>query len=210
MPDIIQRTEEWHAVRCGKVTASRIADVVAKTKTGWGASRANYKAALVSERLTGITESSFVNKEMQWGIDYEQEARENYQFITSYDVQDVGFVLHPNIGESGASPDGLIGKNGMVEIKCPNTATHIETLQGEGLKQKYLYQMMWQMACCQRQWCDFVSYDPRMPPHLQIFIKRIKRSDSIIAMLEKEVKAFLQELEDVIANLNSKYQKEAA
>ncbi|AGA64461.1 phage-related exonuclease [Liberibacter crescens BT-1] len=210
MSEIIQRSEEWYALRCGKVTASRIADVIAKIKSGWGASRANYKAELVSERLTGITAESFINKEMQWGIDHEQEARENYQFIVNEDVQETGFVVHPDIPDSGASPDGLTGNDGMVEIKCPNTATHIETLQGEGLKQRYIYQMMWQMACCQRQWCDFVSYDPRMPPHLQIFIKRIERDDEIIAMLEKEIKAFLQEIDDVITSLNTRYQKDAA
>src|SRR5262245_12506754 len=136
----IQGTAEWHAERLGKVTASRIADVVAKTKTGWGASRANYMAELVAERLTGIPQDTYVNVAMQWGLDHEAEARAAYEFRRDVEVIEVGFVSHPDIAESGASPDGLIGIDGLVEIKCPNTATHIETLLGTPFAEKYILQ----------------------------------------------------------------------
>lgn len=196
-----QRTDEWYQERLGKVTASRIADLTAKTKSGYGASRANYMAELISERLTGCTASNYTNAAMQWGIDHEPEARAMYSFIKDVEVIEIGFIPHPKIENSGASPDGHINDDGSNEIKCPNTATHIETLLSQKIPAKYIKQMQWQMACSGRKWCDFVSYDPRLPTNLQIWIKRINRDDKLINEIENEVKIFLSELESKIIQL---------
>jgi len=207
---IIQGTAEWHALRVGKVTASRVADVIAKTKTGWGASRANYLAELIAERLTGEPAASFTNAAMQWGTEKEPEARAAYEFRTDVEVALVGFVDHPGIAMSGASPDGLVGDNGLIELKCPNTATHIETLLGDEIPGKYITQMQWQMACTGRLWCDFASYDPRLPESMRLFIKRVERDDARIAELQTLVAAFLAELDGKVAALRSLYERREA
>lgn len=210
MMDIEQGSEEWFQVRCGRVTASRIADLMAKTKTGWGAARATYKAQLLTERLTGEVAPSFSNSAMQWGTETEPMARDAYQFITMDTVEQTGFAIHPDIEGAGASPDGLVGKDGLIEIKCPNSATHIETLKSEKIADKYIKQMQWQMACTGRQWCDFMSFDPRLPEELQVWIKRVERDDEMIAEIEGAVRDFLAELQSDIDTLKSKYMKEDA
>jgi len=206
---IEQRTPEWFATRCGKVTASRIADVMAKTRTGWGAGRANYMAQLVAERLTGTTEPGFTNAAMQWGTDKEPEARDCYAFERGLSVVEIAFIDHPNLAMTGASPDGLVGDNGMVEIKCPNTATHIDTLLGAAIDDKYMKQMQWQMACAGRQWCDFVSYDPRLGVEMQLHVRRVERDEALIAEIEEAVATFLAELDDKVARLTAEYRKAA-
>ncbi len=205
MDDIAQGSAEWHKLRLGKVTASRVADIIAKTKTGYSASRANYAAQLVQERLTGTVQDSYTNAAMQWGIDTEPQARSAYEFYRDVDVQQVAFVLHPSIGDTGASPDGLVGDDGLVEIKCPITATHIETLKGKSVPQKYVTQIQWQLACTGRQWCDFVSFDPRMPENMQFFCVRVHRVPEIIEGLETEVIAFLKEVRETIDALQKEY-----
>lgn len=210
MTEIIQGTPEWFAARCGKVTASRVADVIAKTKTGWGASRANYLAELVAERLTGNVAEGFTNAAMRWGTETEPEARRAYEFYSDAEVTQIGFVDHPKIAMSGASPDGLVGSDGLVEIKCPNTSTHIDTLLGLTLPDKYVVQMQWQLACTGREWCDFVSYDPRMPEEMRAFIKRVERDDDRISELENMVEAFLAEVEFKVDGLRRLYRAEAA
>jgi len=197
-----QRSEDWFAARCGKVTASRVADIIAKTKTGYSTSRENYLAQIVCERMTGKPAESYSNSAMQWGTDQEPFARAAYELIKDVLVEEVGFVLHPNISEAGASPDGLVGLFGLVEIKCPNTATHISTLLDQKVPEKYNTQMQWQMACTQRQWCDFVSFDPRMAEGLQLFIKRVEFDPLYVANLEKEVLNFLFDVEYKITQLN--------
>jgi len=204
MTEIIQGSPEWLAMRVGKVTASRIADLMAKTKSGWGASRANYCAQLVAERLTGMPAESYSSGAMQWGIEKEPLARAAYEFDKDCDVVQVAFVEHPRIAMSGASPDGYVGDDGLLEIKCPNTATHIETLLGESVPTKYELQMQWQMACTGRNWCDFVSYDPRMPENLSFFCKRVQRDSLKIVELEREVQAFLQEVDQLVIALKEK------
>ena len=206
MQDFDQRTDDWFAIRCGKATASKIADIVAKTKSGYSASRANYAAQLVAERLTGATEPGFTNAAMQWGTDKEPEARAAYAFREDADVTEIAFVHHPVIAMSGASPDGLVGDDGLVEIKCPNTATHIDTLLSKSVPGKYIIQMQWQMACTQRQWCDFVSYDPRLPETMRLFVQRVPRDDAHIADLEAEVSAFLAEIDETVARLRAAYE----
>lgn len=202
MSDIEQGSLEWFAQRCGKATASRIADIIAKTKSGYSTSRANYMAQLVVERMTNQVAESFTNAAMEWGTATEPFARAAYEAKSSVLVDQVGAIDHPRIERSAASPDGLIGDDGCLEIKCPNTATHIDTMLGENIAGKYYTQMQWQMACTERSWCDFVSFDPRMPEGLQLFVKRVDRDDSYIGELEKEVIQFLKEVDDKVNKLN--------
>jgi len=197
-----QRTEEWFAARCGKVTASRVADIIAKTKTGPSASRDNYLAQLVCERMTGKPAESYSNSAMQWGTDTEPFARAAYEARMDLLVTEVGFINHPWIPMSGASPDGLANE-GMVEIKCPNTATHIDTLLSRIVPAKYITQMMWQMACADRPWCDFVSFDPRLPERHQLFIKRINYDPEMVNLLENSVIQFLGDVDLKIQQLES-------
>ena len=192
--EIIQGSQEWFSARLGRVTASRVADVIAKTKTGPSASRTNYMAELIAERLTGTTGERFTNAAMAWGTDNEEPARELYGFMTGVEVETIGFVDHPTIAMTGASPDGLVGLHGLVEIKAPNTATHIETLISGTIPGKYQTQMLWQMACTGRAWCDFASYDPRLPADMRLFVKRLERDDQRIGDMEDEVSRFLSEL----------------
>ena len=195
-----QRTDDWFAARLGKVTASRVADVIAKTKTGYGAGRANYMADLVVERLTGQKASSFSNAAMEWGTEQEPNAKAAYAAKTGILVEEVGFIDHPTVAMSGASPDGF-AEEGLVEIKCPNTATHLEYIFDGKPPQKYITQMQWQMACAGKPWCDFASFDPRLPERLQLLVVRVPRDDDYIKMLEQEVTIFLQELDDKLNKL---------
>ena len=208
--DLIQGSTEWFAARLGKVTASRVSDVIAKTKAGWGASRGNYMAELIAERLTGVPAQTYTNAAMQWGTDIEPQARAAYEFVRDATVVPVGFVPHPSIEMSGASPDGIVAPDGLVEIKCPNTATHIETLLGGTISDKYIVQMLWQMACTGAEWCDWVSFDPRMPARLSLFVKRIERDDKRIAELDAAVREFLKEMDAKVAALNGLSQRESA
>ena len=207
---IVQGTEAWFAARLGKVTASRVADVIAKTKTGYSASRANYMAELIAERLSGARSEGFTNAAMQWGTDKEPDARAAYSFMRDVDVAEVGFIDHPTIAMTGASPDGLVGDDGMVEFKCPNTATHLETLLGGVVPAKYFSQMQWQMACADRQWCDFASYDPRLPEPMRLFIQRVPRDADWLRATEEDVAAFLAELDAKIDALTARYLSAAA
>jgi putative phage-type endonuclease len=206
---MIQGSPEWFAARCGRVTASRVCDVIARTKTGWGAGRANYAAELIAERLTGSTGPSFTNAAMQWGTDTEPQARCAYALRTGLEVVEIAFVEHPEVTMSGASPDGLVGDDGLVEIKCPNTATHLETLLSENVPGKYVTQMQWQMACTGRAWCDFVSFDPRLPDTMSLFVRRVDRDVSMILELESEVSAFIREIDAKVAQLTERYARAA-
>lgn len=197
-----QRTDDWFKARLGKVTASRVADVVAKTKTGYSSSRENYMADLIVERLTGQKASTFSNAAMEYGTLMEPNARAAYSARIGELVEEVGFIDHPTIPMSGASPDGLVG-DGLVELKCPNTGTHLEYLLAGEPPTKYVTQMQWQMACTGRPWCDFVSYDERLPEHLRVFVKRIPRDDKRIAELEAEVQKFLIELDEKLKKLEN-------
>jgi putative phage-type endonuclease len=206
-----QRSPEWFAERAGKVTASCVYKVMARTKTGYGADRANYHAQLVTERLTGLPADSFSNAAMQWGTDTEPQARAAYEFHTGRDVVEMGFAPHPEITMAGASPDGLVGSAGLIEIKCPNSATHITTLRGAEIDRKYLLQMQFQMACTARDWCDFVSFDPRLPREMQLHIRRVERDDALLSEIHGEVAKFLAEVDEAVADLRTRYMtKEAA
>jgi len=202
---MIQGSDEWKAARLGKVTASRMDDIMARTKTGYGAGRANYMAQLIAERLTGVPADSYTNAAMQWGTEHEAEARAAYVFHTGYTVVETGFIDHPSIPDSGASPDGNVMDDGHVEIKCPNTSTHIETLLTQSIPGKYIKQMQWQMTCTGRKWCDFVSYDPRMPANLCMFVKRVEFDEKLANEMESEVLYFLEEMNKKLEQLRSLY-----
>jgi len=204
---IEQRTEEWFQQRLGKVTASRISDVIAKTKTGVSTSRQNYLIQLVSERLTGKKGDSYVNQAMLDGIERESAARALYMLNRDVSVTEVGFFDHPIIKNSGASPDGAVNAEeegkyaGLIEIKCPIETTHTNTLMSKSVPSKYVPQMQWQLACTGARWVDFVSFNPNFPAELQIFVARVDRDDSYIAELEAEVIKFLDEVDQTILKL---------
>ncbi len=198
-----QGTQEWFMARLGKVTASRVADIIAKTQSGYSTSRQNYLAQLVVERLTQKPTETYSNAAMQWGTNTEPLARAAYEIKHDLMVSEIGFVPHPVIEMAGASPDGLVGDDGLIEIKCPNTATHIETLLNDTIKSEYKTQMQWQMACTGRQWTDFVSFDPRMPEKHQMKIIRVNKDKTVIQALEKKVNEFLTEVDKTIERIKS-------
>jgi putative phage-type endonuclease len=192
---IEQGTPEWHQLRAGKVTASRVADILAQTKTGPSASRQNYLIELALQRSTGTIEPSYTNAAMEWGTQTEPQARVAYEVETENFVDQVAFIDHPTIAWFGCSPDGLISDDGLIEIKCPNSATHWEYFKAKKPPQKYVTQMQTQLCVTNRKWCDFVSFDPRMPSRSQLLVVRIERDDAFIAEMEEKVKQFLSEVE---------------
>jgi putative phage-type endonuclease len=203
METINQGSQEWHELRLGKITASRIADVIAQIKTGEAASRADYRIELVCERLTGKPTESYINADMERGIELEQFARAWYEVETGKFVRQVAFVDHPTIEMSGASPDGIID-DGLIEIKCPKVKTHVKYILDDKVPAKYMPQMAWQMACTRAKWVDFVSWCPDLPADMQIFIKRYERNDEYIAELEAAVIQFNLEVNQVIERLKGK------
>jgi putative phage-type endonuclease len=202
-----QGSEDWFAARLGRVTASRIADVMATTKTGPSAARKNYMAQLLTERLTGKPTESYTNAAMQWGTDTEPQARAMYELQTGNEVTETGFTPHPDLA-AGASPDGLVGDDGMLEIKCPNTATHVDTLLTGKIDRKYILQMHWQMICEGRKWCDFVSFDPRLPSAMQLFVKRVEFDEVLAEEITESVKKFLAELNVMERELRERFATE--
>jgi hypothetical protein len=196
-----QGTPEWFAARCGLATASKFKDVLATIKSGEAATRRNYRAQLVCERLTGTVQESFQNEAMRWGTDNEPFARIAYEARGNI-VQEVGFIRHASL-MAGASPDGFVGDEGSIEIKCPNTATHIDTLLN-GMPPDHIPQVQGQMWIAERAWVDFVSYDPRLPENMQLYVQRIHRDEDYIKNLEKEVAKFLTEVDQTIEQLTRK------
>ncbi len=207
-----QRSPEWHAALAGSLGASSVSEALAKTKTGWGAGRHNAMARLIVERLTGQRQDGYVTAAMQNGIDTEEEALLAYEFQNDRDVARVPFERHPTIKWSHASPDGLVGNEGLIEIKCPQPAAHLEQLLGGGqaIPAKYITQMQWQMTCTGRAWCDFVSYCPIYPEHMRLFIHRVSRDDKAIAGLEAAVVEFLSELDAKLSALTALYERKEA
>jgi putative phage-type endonuclease len=202
MEQIEQRSDDWFAARLGKVTASSLHKVLAKTKTGYGADRGNYMTQLVLERVTGNKADSFSSAAMQWGVDQEPFARAAYETTQGVMVDETGFIQHPTIEMAGASPDGLVGDDGMVEIKCPESKTALECwLSDNPVESKYFAQMQWQMRCADRSWCDYVVFDPRMPAKAQLFVKRVERDDAWLETTEAEVIKFLAEVDAKVAAL---------
>ena len=198
-----QGSEAWIQARLGRATASRISDIIAKTKSGYSTSRENYMVQLALERITGVQADSYTNAAIQWGRDTEPLARAAYEVHAGVLVEEVGMIEHPRIAMAGASPDGAIGADGLLEIKCPNSATHVNTLRSRKPSGEYVTQMQWQMACTGRAWCDFVSFDPRMPDGLQLFVTPIARDPDRIVELEREVELFLEQVDAMVRELNA-------
>lgn len=197
--DAVQGTPEWLSARAGKVTASMISAVLMKPET---AGFRDYQAQLVAEILTGKPQGSdYTNVHMQFGTETEPLARSAYEAETGFSVDEVGLCIHPTIERAGASPDGLVGNSGLVEIKCPKPATHLAYLIAGVVPAAYRNQMMWQMAVTGRDWCDFVSFRPDLPEHLQLFIVRFKRDSAKILELETAVISFLSTVDAMLAKL---------
>ena len=197
-----QRTQEWFDARLSKVTASRVADVIAKTKTGVSTSRQNYLTQIVTERLTGKkADNGYINQAMQDGIDREEAARSLYELKYGV-VKEVGFIDHPTIAMSGASPDGIIADgDGVLEIKCPIETTHTNTLMTDKVPSKYIPQIQWQMAVTGARFAHFVSYNPNFPDNMVLFVKQVDRDDEYIKMLVDEIITFLKEVDNTIIKL---------
>lgn len=213
LANIEQGSPEWKALRCGRVTASKVADIIAKTKSGYSASRASYLASLVLERMTGTVQDIYQTPAMLHGIEHEAMACDTYAEQNLCGLTQIGFVEHPTIAMAGCSPDRLVGTNGLVEAKCPQPAAHLETLLSGTIPAKYLTQMHWQLACMpEREWNDYISFNPLFPEPMRLFTKRVERDAAIIAELEAEVSKFLAEVEETVAALRNQYepQKEAA
>jgi len=203
--DCLQGSDEWKQARCGRVTASRLGDVLARIKTGEAAARRDYKTEIVVERLTGQPyDKGFINAEMIWGTENEPLARSAYEMATDCLVDQFGFVVHAEIEQAGASPDGLVGEDGVLEIKAPKSATHLQYLMDGKVPSKYEPQLSWALACTGRKWADFVSFDPRLPEHLRLFIVRFPRDDKRILEITAEVNVFLREVDEIIERLNRK------
>lgn len=203
-----QRSDEWFAARLGKVTASRIADVLMKTTT---AGYQNYLSQLTCERLTGVVAETFTSTAVQHGTDTEPQARAFYEMETGAKVSEVGFIDHPKLPMAGASPDGLVGLGGLVEIKCPQPTNHIKALLGGAIARNYTLQMQWQMACTGRVWCDFVSFCPSLPLDMQLHVQRVAYDPAKIVEISNAISAFLSDVDAAVADLKSRYQtKDAA
>lgn len=204
-----QRTDDWFQARCGVATASRFADILAKIKKGESASRRNYRAQLAVERLSSAPQSGFTSEAMRWGTEQETFAKVAYIAKTGHLIDEVGFIKHSTL-QAGASPDGLISDDGLIEIKCPfQSAVHIETLKSKTIPAEHIPQVQGQMWITGRKWVDFVSYDPRMPEPLQLFIYRVERDDDFITELEVEIRLFLSELDAEINELLNLIQEAA-
>lgn len=215
-----QQSPEWHALRLGKVTASRIADMLAKTKAGvWGAGRRNYMVELATERLTGVPRTDgYKSEHMIAGTEAEPEAISAYEFLRGVQIEECGFVPHPTIGMAGASPDGRVGKHGLVEIKCPILATHQETILGGTIPRQYELQRQWQLACTGCDWCEFISYlDTKRYPerefdrrNMRLFVRRTTRNNAQIAEIEREVVDFLKEVDEHFRKLDRQFPRDGA
>lgn len=205
--NVLQNSPEWHAARAGRCTGSRIADVMAKGKGGApSAMRATYLGELVAERLSGFQSmDTYKSPAMKWGTDNEGNACAMYAFMYDVEPSTVGFVLHPTIDMAGASPDRLVGDRGLLQIKCPNSSTHAETLLGAPIDGRYLKQIQWELCCTEREFCEFVSFDPRYPAEMQLFVKRVPRDDAMIKEMEAEVKRFLLEVDERVGQLRKLY-----
>jgi putative phage-type endonuclease len=196
-----QGTDEWLQARAGKITASRIKDMMAGGK---GVTRDKLKAQLAVERLTGLpVRGSVRSAAMQHGTDCEAEAKADYGFLRGLEVIDAGFVDHPSVSSAGASPDGYVGQDGLIEVKCPETHTHVGYWLDRKVPREYAYQCQWQLACTGRRWVDWVSYDPSLPPRLRLLCIRIERDEGMIALLESEAVKFNFEINELAERLGA-------
>lgn len=206
--ELAQGSDAWKAYKCGRLGGSSISQMMAKSRDrkSWGETRKTLASRLVLERLTGIPQEGYVTDAMKRGAEVEAQARSMYGLLYNCDVEQVGWVDHPTIPWSGASPDGRVGSAGLVEFKCPEPKKHLFSLMGGSIDSEYTMQMQWQLACEGRDWVDFGTFDPRWPAEMQMLVTRVYRDDLMIAELEKEARIFLAEVEDTVRRLKEKYQ----
>jgi len=203
---MLQQTDEWRLARCGSIGSSDAPRVVRRIKSGgYSADRETLMAEKVLEALTGYPVERFRSAAMMQGLEREPEARLTYCIIRDVEVEEVGLIRHPYVKASHASPDGFVGSLGLVEIKCPERAAHLDTLLSETISGDYLAQMQWQMACTGRHWCDYVSFNPDFPPHMQLWVRRVARDATFIGELEREITAFVRELDQKVDRLSRRY-----
>lgn len=203
---MLQGSEEWRQARCGSIGASDAPRVVRRIKSGgFSADRESLMAEKVLERLTNTPVEPYRSAAMLQGTAREPDARLLYQMVKGFEVEEVGLVTHPSIKGAHASPDGYVGEHGLIEIKCPLPAAHLDTLLTETISNDYLVQMSWQMACTDRIWCDYVSFNPDFPPHMQLWVKRVHCDDRLVVDLEREITAFIKELEAKVDKLSRRY-----
>ena len=200
-----QGSDEWRQARCGSVGASDAPRVVRRTKTGYSADRESLMAEKVLERLTGVPVEIFKTQAMLQGTAREPEARMLYEVVRGAEVEEVGLIPHPLIKGSHASPDGYVGTNGLIEIKAPMPAAHLNTLLTKTISEAHIVQMQWQMSCTGRHWCDYISFSSDFPPAMQLWISRVERNPRLIGELESEITQFIRELEAKIAKLSREY-----
>jgi len=198
-----QRTDDWWNARRGQVGASRVYDVCTGGK---GITRQNFMDELICLIVTG-QKDNFTNQYIEWGIDQEPKARQMYEIVTGNDVAEVGWVCHPHLHRTGASPDGLVSDDGLLEIKCPASKTHQAFILNDKIAKKYIYQMQWQMECTGRKWCDFASYDPRFPDPLKIKIQRVNFDKELVEKITENVVTFVNELEEKLAHIRELQEK---
>lgn len=184
-----QGSQEWLDARVGKITASRVSMLYSGKAT-----YRRLKREIVLERITEMKTEMFQSEAMVWGVETEPLARAAYEFEYDCEVELAGFILHPELDGFGCSPDGLIDDDGLIEIKCPNTNTHLAYIQEDKAPKKYIPQIQAQLAVTNRMWCDFVSYDPRVNEDVQLFVVRVQRDDEYIADLLNRVRAFLDDV----------------
>ena len=196
-----QGTDEWKMARLGHVSASNLDAVMAKVKTGEAKTRLDYKIRVATEQITNAIQDSYSNQYMEWGIEQEPFARMAYEARTESFVEKTGFWKHPDIKWFGCSPDGLVGDDGLIEIKCPKSTTHVKYLLDNQLPDDYYWQVHGQMLVTGRKWVDFISFDPRMPEHKQLFIIRVNRDEEVMAQLKVAVIGFLGEVDEMIQRI---------
>lgn len=200
-----QGTPEWHLERSGHATASGFSDILAKIKSGEAAGRRNYRMRLVTERLTGLPVETYKNDGMDWGTQTEPLARQAVEQELGHTVIETGFVKHRTIPWLGCSPDGLIGTDGLTQIKCPAVSTnHVETLEEKRVPTKYIAQIQGEMWVTGRAWSLYVSYDPRLPEHLRIYSQKVMRDEEYLKGLQDEVATFLAEVDGMHKRLLKK------
>ena len=201
--ELIQGSDAWFAARCGMITASRLGDIMRKTKWGESTYKAKVRLELAIERITGKSASSVVmNQAMRDGQEREPDARKLFEAVTGKEVAEVGSFDHPTIVNTSASPDGLIrGENACLELKAPTHATHAKNLMSNVMPKNYEYQVQWQIACTESDFAYFASYHPDFPKELRLKWVKVEKDDSIIKSLEEAVRQFDIEIEDLIIKI---------
>ena len=201
--DLIQGSEAWFAVRNGKITASKLSDLMRKTKYGESTYKTRLRMELAIERITGKSAGdNFMNQAMKNGVEREPDARTLFEAITGKEVALCGSFDHPEVVNTSASPDGLIrGEDAVLELKCPTHVTHAKNLLSDKMPRNYEYQVQWQIACTESEYAYFASYHPDFPPELRLKWVKVEKDNDMILSLENAVREFDAEVEDLITKI---------